>query len=387
MNQSDIIRNASMLRGSLTKKGYMRWWHSFSGVCPENGETRTFFVEILTMNPALYPAGRSDKTDGISAGQPILGQHPYFKKRGLKPSYVMVKAGVYPDSQGNGGKQLHAFYPISELKVAYNPFVMEIDDCFYSEERISGYIDVSQKEADHSFFLSDAGTMEWDLEVYKAVSCHTGFLAHPISQFLNLLDSYWHGEGIKSYFRGTVTIDGEAYEVTPETSYGYADKHCGHSFNRPWFQFACNKLTSERTGKELRNSALAINGCCPRFLCFPLRRKLLIQLTYTGEDFEYGFKPFVLSRCRWETKETNKRYIWHILAQNKNSVIKISGSCTKEAMLQLKYESPEGILSKVPLLSGAAACGNIQLFRRTSDGRELLDTLHMQDGFCEYRAD
>ena len=54
-----------MLRGSDAKRGYMRWWHSFQGVCPTTQETRTFFVEYSILNPAL------------GTTQPILGQHPY----------------------------------------------------------------------------------------------------------------------------------------------------------------------------------------------------------------------------------------------------------------------------------------------------------------------
>lgn len=374
MNLSDLTRNAYMLRGSLSKKGYMRWWHSFSGVQAQTGETRTFFVEFLVMNP------------GLGGDQPILGQHPYYKKRGMKPSYVCVKAGVFPDADGNDGRQLHAFYPISSLKTTPSPLVMQVEDCFYSEERIRGCVDVTEEEARHRSFMTDAGSMEWDLEVHKAVSCNTGILASPLLQALNALDSYWHGEGIKSFFRGTVTLDGVIYDVTPDSSCGYADKHWGRSFNRPWMQFACGKLTSERTGRMLRHSVLAINGCCPRFLFIPLKRKLLIQLTYTGEDYDFGSKPFVLSRCRWETKKTNKRYIWHIIAKNKTSVIKISGSCTREQMLALQYESPEGVKAKLPLMAGAAATGTIRLYRRVSGGLELLDTLHMEQGFCEYRG-
>ena len=39
-----------------------------------------------------------------------------------------------------------------------------------------------------------------------------------------------------------------------------------------------------------------------------------MQLTYTGEDFEYHFgRPLTLSRCKWKVKETNKRFIWHFI--------------------------------------------------------------------------
>lgn len=362
-----------MLRGSLARKGYMRWWHSFLGVQPNTGESRTFFVEFLVLNP------------GLGGDRPVLGQHPYYKKRGIRPSYVCIKAGVFPDAEGNGGRQLHAFYPVSALKVTRSPFIMQVEDCFYSEERIRGYVNVTREEARHRSLMTDAGAMDWDLEVHKAVSCSTGILAGSFFQALNALESYWHGEGIKSFFRGSVTLDGILYEVSPDSCSGYADKHWGRGFNRPWFQFSCGRLSSQRTGKELRHSVLAVCGCCPRFLFLPLRRKLLIQLTYTGEDYNFGFRPFVLSRCKWETKETNKRYIWHILAKNKEAVIKISGSCTKEQMLNLQYENPRGVKSRLPLLAGAAAAGTIQLYRRTSGERELIDTLHMQQGFCEYR--
>lgn len=364
-----------MLRGTLARKGYCRWWHSFSGVNPDTGESRTFFVEFYVINPAL------------GGDFPILGQHPYYKKRGMKPSYVCVKAGVFPDAQEQGGKQLHTFYPISSLKATPRPLVLQVEDCFYSEERISGLVEVTEEEASHRFFMCDAGRMEWNVEVHKAVSCHTGILASPLFQALNALDSYWHGEGIKSFFRGSVTLDGVTYEVNPDTSNGYADKHWGRDFNKPWIQLSCGQLTSEHTGKVLRHSVLAVNGCCPRFLFIPLRRKLMIQLTYTGEDFDFGMKPFVLSRCKLETKATNKRFIWHIIARNQKAVIKISGSCTKEQMLHLQYENPDGLKSSLPLWAGSAGVGTIRLYRRTPGGRELMDTLHMENALCVYRKE
>ena len=62
MNLSDLKRNAYMLRGSDAKRGYMRWWHSFQGVCPTTQETRTFFVEYSILNPALGTTADSRTT-------------------------------------------------------------------------------------------------------------------------------------------------------------------------------------------------------------------------------------------------------------------------------------------------------------------------------------
>ena len=373
MNHSDLDRNAYLLCGSLAKRGYMRWWHSFVGICAKTGEARTFFIEYFYINPAL------------STTQPILGQHPYYKKRGRKPSYAMVKAGVF-NSEQEDGIQLHAFYPISSMKAATNPLYIQMGDCIYSENHISGFVDVTPKEARHRSFMSDAGYMEWDLEVHKAVACHTGKIANRFFSAINALDSFWHGEGIRTFYRGTVNLDGVVYQVSPESCYGYADKHWGRTFNKPWLQFASAHLISSRTGKELKHSALAIDGCCPKFLCFPLKRRLMIQLTYTGEDFEYNFTRLgSFSRCKWKVKETNKRFIWHIMAQNKTSVIKISGSCQKELMMPLLYESPEGILSNNPLCASGAGIGTIEIYRRIPGGKQLIDTLTVNDALCEYQ--
>lgn len=360
-----------MLCGSLAKQGYIRWWHSFTGICPNTQETRTFFVEYFVINP------------GLGSTQPILGKHPYFKKRGMKPSYVMIKAGAFPDENGQGGKQLHAFFPISSLKVVPDPLYVEVDDNFFSENQMAGFVGVTNDQARHRSFMTDAGSMEWDLKMHKAIACQTGPIAGRLATALNALESFWHGEGIRTQFSGTVTLDGITYEVSPETCFGYADKHWGRNFNTPWMQFASSCLVSERTGKVLKHSALAIDGCCPRLFCFPLKQRLILQLTYTGEDFEYNFARLpLMSRCKWKTKETNKRYIWQIMAQNRTSVIKLSCSCQKERMMPLDYETPDATNRPATLLGSNAGIGTVEIYRRTPDGLQLIDRLSIENGLC-----
>ena len=149
----------------------------------------------------------------------------------------------------------------------------------------------------------------------------------------------------------------------------------------------CYILGWKLLGKEfIAYSALAIDGCCPKFLFFPMRRRILMQLTYTGEDFEYHFgRPLTLSRCKWKVKETNKRFIWHFKAQNRTSVVRISGSCSKEQMMPLLYESPDGKVSDIPLWEGGNATGTIELYRRIGGSLELIDRLQFENGLCAYQ--
>lgn len=376
MNKSDLPRNACLLRGAMAKRGYVRWWHSFTGIQPETGEKKVFFVEYFIINPAL------------GGDLPILGQHPYYKKRGIRPSYVMIKAGVFGDEDSGSAKQLHSFYPISALQSATEPFVLQVEDNFYSENHIFGTVDVTAEEARHRSFMCDEGHMEWDLEVHKEIACHTGKIANAFFCALNALETFWHAEGAKTIYRGTVTLDGVLYDVSPENCSGYADKHWGRSFNTPWLQLASGSLASERTGRKLKHAALTVDGCCPRFLWFPLRRRLLLQLHYGGEDFNFHLSRFRDGcRTKWKVRQTNELVIWRIVAQSKSAVIKINASCPKADMLSLRYEDPDGRRTPAPLLGGGTGTGTILLYRRIPGGKQLLDTLSMENIFCEYSPD
>ena len=371
MNTSDLSRNACLLSGSQSKRGYMRWFHSFCGTQPETGERRTFFIEYMIMNPSL------------SSNKPILGQLPYNKKRGIRPSYLLLKAGAFAGDGGSASVQLHKFYPLTELKVALNPLIIQYGDNFYSEQHISGCVDVSHEESRRKSHMTDEGQMEWDLEVHKSIACHTGSMADTFHNAVNALDSFWHGEGIKTQYRGTVILNGISYQVTPQDSYGYADKHWGRGFHCPWLQLASCHLSSERTGRELKHSALAIDGCCPGFLRFRLKRKLLLQLTYEGEDFNFNFSPFS-KECKWNMKVTNKRLVWQIVARNKDAVVKVTVNSLKENMLGLHYENPDGKRTD-GLYGSGSGFGKVLLYRRTAEGGELIDTLTVKDALtiCE----
>ena len=103
---------------------------------------------------------------------------------------------------------------------------------------------------------------------------------------IKAFEMYWHAEGMKTQYSGTVEIDGERYIVTPETSYGYADKNWASNFTSPWVWLSSNCMKSNLTGKVLENSVFDIGGGCPKIYFVPLKRKLLGAFWYEGKECE-----------------------------------------------------------------------------------------------------
>ena len=368
MNRFDQARNSYMLCGPLARRGYLRWWHSFVGVSTVTGLKHTFFFEYLILNPILEA-----------------------KKKGRlgRPSYIRISAGFFPDDTSDG-MQLHAYYPIHAAKYASKPLFFQVEDNTLSEQQINGYLDIAPSEAEQDLLATDAGTMEWHLDIRKTIACHTGFIASPLFCALNAMDSFWHGEGIRAQYSGFVECNGEKYAVTPEDSFGYADKHWGRSYNSPWLLLASCRLYSERTGKLLKHSALAVSSCRPRFLCFRFRPRLLLQLTYTGEDYCYSFaRPLSRTKIRWGCRTKKGIVSWKIKARNQTSALQLVIHSDKADLMPLQYDGPGREIgsksSQPPVRMGGNGYGTLELYRITPSGKTWIDTLTIQNALCEYQ--
>ena len=116
-------RNAYMLKGRLAKRGYDWWWHSLVGINRATGEKQPFFIEYFVINPAL------------GDGQPIFGQLPENQKKGIKPSYAMLKAGTWKPGKA---VQIHNFYPIQDFSVTSTPLAVRIGNHTLSENHLTG---------------------------------------------------------------------------------------------------------------------------------------------------------------------------------------------------------------------------------------------------------
>ncbi len=227
-NHHDITRDALMLHGPLAHQGYDWWWHSFTAQDAETGEDKPFFIEFFVCNPAL------------AEDQPVFGQLPENKAKGKKPSYLMVKAGAW----GEDACQMHRFFAWKDVDLhAESPYQIEAADCLACETALRGSIAITPEEAAaHPEWMCGAGEMKWDLTIDKQIAFNVGYGASKPLRDAEAFAMYWHAEGMKSAYDGTIVLNGRRYRVTPEKCYGYADKNWGRDFTTPWVWLSSNCL-------------------------------------------------------------------------------------------------------------------------------------------------
>lgn len=367
----DVSRDQFMLAGALASRGYDWWWHSFTARHAQTGQAKPFFIEFFCVNPALGGA------------QPVFGQLPENKALGRHPSYVMVKAGCW----GEGARQLHRFFAWDEVEVGRGlPFYIAADDCLCCETDLIGSVNVSAADAAaHPELMCDAGSMAWDLRINKQIAFNVGYGASAPLRALNAFEMMWHAEGMKTEYSGNVYLDGEHYIVDPATSYGYADKNWGSDFTSPWVWLASSNLTSTVTGNELSNSAFEVGGGRPKAFGIALERKLLGQIVYEGQAFEFNFsKPWTGSTTHFDCHETDETISWHVEQETFRARMEVDITCPKREMLLVNYEAPDGAKRHNRLWNGGTGTGRVKLYVRKGGKFTLIDDMACANVGCEY---
>ena len=366
-NKHEIKRDAFQLVKGQASQGYDWWWHSFTGYDEITGEAKPFFIEFFTCNPAL----------GKDA--PIYGQLPENKERGVKPSYLMVKAGCW----GEDAMQLHRFFGWNHVKVDMGvPFSIEADNCFLTEDSTRGSIDISEADSkSHPEYMCSWGSMSWDLKIKKDIAFNVGYGAGDLFRSLQLFEMFWHAEGMKSFFEGTVVCNGRRYRVSPDDCYGYADKNWGKDFTSPWIWISSNNLKSNITGEKLKNSVFDIGGGAPKVGPIKLKGKLLSAFWHEGVPYEFNFSKFwTFTRTKFDCKETESQVLWHIEQKTVLNKMVTDVVCDKKDMLLVNYEAPNGKKLHNRLWNGGNGRGTVKLYHRG----KLVDDISFKNAGCEY---
>ena len=378
-NHHDITRNACMLRGPLAHHGYDWWWHSFTAQDAQTGEDKPFFIEFFVCNPALSEAAH----DHAAADEPILGQLAANQEAGRRPSYLMVKAGCW----GEDHCQLHRFFAWKDVDIHMDaPYHVKAADCEAGETILKGSICITPEEAqDHPEWMCDAGELTWDLTIDKQIAFNVGYGASKPLRDAEAFAMYWHAEGMKSAFSGTITYNGRKYDVIPDRSFGYADKNWGRDFTSPWVWLSSNCLKSKKTGVMLKNSVFDIGGGRPKIYFVPLDRRLLGVFYYEGKEYDFNFSHMWLNvKTEFSFDEDDEQVHWHVRQENSHAVMESEIHCRKKDMLLVNYEAPDGTKKHNRLWNGGNGWGTIKLYDKKRGELVLVDEVEATHIGCEY---
>ena len=370
-NHHDITRDACMLHGPLRRHGYDWWWHSFTAQDEETGADQPFFIEFFLCNPAL------------AEDEPTLGQLPANRAAGKRPSYLMVKAGAW----GEGHCQLHRFFAWKDVDVAAGaPYRVAAEDCLATETELRGSVSITREEAEaHPEWMCDAGAMRWELHVDKQIAFNVGYGASKPLRDAEAFAMYWHAEGMKSAYSGWVEWNGRRYCVSPEKSFGYADKNWGRDFTSPWVWLASSCLRSRRTGKILERSAFDIGGGRPKIYFLPLDRRLLGVFCYEGREYDFNFSHVWLNvKTEFSFEEGEEEVTWRVRQENSDAAMETEIHCRKKDMLLVNYEAPDGSKRHNRLWNGGNGWGTVRLYDREEGELRLMDEIDATHVGCEY---
>ena len=233
--------------------------------------------------------------------------------------------------------------------------------------------------------MCGAGEMEWNLKIDKKIAFHVGYGASRFFRRLNAFEMFWHAEGMKTEFEGTVTLNGVKYVVRPETCNGYADKNWGGDFTSPWVWLSSNDLTSAKTGAKLKNSVFEIGGGRPKIWFLALDRKLLGACFYEGKNYEFNFSKFWTgSRTEFDCKETEDEILWHVSQTTLRAKLVTDIRCRKREMLNINYEAPNGTKRHNRLWNGGTGFGTVKLYEKKRGAWVLIDEMATGGVGCEY---
>ncbi|MDC7127178.1 MAG: tocopherol cyclase family protein [Spirochaetales bacterium] len=358
-------RNAYMLNKSNHKKNYDWWWHSLVAENEKTGELEPFFIEYYVINP------------GIASESPVFGQLP---GQSQKPCYAMIKAGKW----GEDKAQIHNFYAISDFSASKEIMDVKIGANTATEKHLEGAVSMSVEDAAaHPEYMSDAGDLSWNLEAEKVMSYSVGFGASPLLRRSNLFDMFWHIQGMKTLYNGTINFNGQKYRVRPETSAGYQDKNWGRDYTNPWIWLNCNRFF-DQNGSSVESASLDIGGGNPRVAGIDLGEKILVAFRYEGKLYEFNFTHLFFQKQIWSCNVESDTVFWNVDVFNKTHHLKVRFSAPRKLMVLVKYENPDGKVNHKELWNGGHASGFVELYSKNRKKEELVCHLDGELGGCEY---
>lgn len=366
--------------GSKKKFGINYWRFFFNAIDSASAVEQMFFIELEMLNPWDSPS------------EPVLGFTPRVKitesdlqyalagtasaqtletESIVKPSYCVIRVGRL----GENAKQICSYFPVSEITFNQKPFELTIGNKFFSEDKLSGFLNVSETELqEHPEYFCNDGYVTWNLTYNHSKTCIDGY---DNSGFR------WFPYGLHTMFAGSISFDGVDYIVDPRRSYGYVDRFWGKTMPETWFHISAANISSIITGKPLFNSSFGIQGS--------FEDKISFIGNFEGADISFCADNGKHYNAIWdcsqmpesEDPEENQLH-WSVSLHNKLWVIDIDLYCRIKELNNRIIELPDGNRRVLSILEGGTGNGEIKLYKRISNTLEQIENAKINKAICEF---
>ncbi len=378
-------KNTKDLKYGFSKKkkklGLNYWRFFFNGINSVTGAEQMFFIELEMLNPWLNP---SEPSLSFKSRANITAEDLQYALAGTQaahhleteviklPSYCAVRVGKI----GGKAKQLCSYFCIHDMNFHQKPFEIQIGNKFFSEDRISGFLNLSQEElVEHPEYMCDSGNATWELHYEIDNEYKDGFKSS---------DMRWFPFGLKTIFSGKITFDGADFLVDPRKCCGYIERYWGKSMPEPWFHVSAENLTSEITGKALFNSAFSIQGIFNDKVSFIGKfDDIEINFRADGRAKSYTAIWDCIQMPEAENSDENLLH-WSVSLHNKIWVIDVDVYCRIKDLFNRSIELPDNSRRIMNLLEGCTGTGEIKLYKRVGSTLEQIEHANLVKVICEF---
>ena len=363
------------------KLGLNSWRFVFNAINTVSGAEQMFYIEFEMLNPWLC---QDEVLLGFKPRVNISADDLQYALAGtdsaknlsteaiVQPSYCAVRVGSF----GVNGKQLCCYYPIKQVKFNQKPFEIIVDNKFFNENKIGGFINVSEEEKTaHPEYLCDSGYAKWELSYEIEKDCKKGYKSDSLR---------WFPHGLKTLFKGSIYFDGKEYAVDPKRSYGYMERYWGQKLPEPFFHVSTSNFTSVISGKTLFSSSFATSGIFDDRISFIGKfEDIDIELCADGSKRQFTVVWDCSQMPEAENPEENLLH-WSASFNSKEWVIDIDIFCKIKELNNRSIELPEGKRKILSLLEGASGTGEIKLYRHIGSTLEQIEHATLAKVFCEF---
>lgn len=367
--------------GNKKKFGINYWRFFFNAIESNTAVEQMFFIELEMLNPwqspnetvlGFKPRVKISENDLQYALAGTASAQSLETETLVQPSYCVIRVGKL----GENAKQICSYFPIKDMTFKQKPFEIVIGNKFFSEDKISGFLNVSEEDMqEHPEFLCDTGYATWNLTYSHRKSFITGYDDNGLK---------WFPYGVQTLFAGSVSFDGIEYIVDPRRSYGYVDRYWGKTLPETWFHISASNLSSIITGKALFNSAFAIQGSFDDRVSF-LGNFEGSDISFCADEGKHQYN--VIWDCSQmpenEDPEQNQLH-WSVSLHNKIWVIDIDLYCRIKELNNRSIELPEGKRRVLNMLEGGTGTGEIKLYKRIANTLEQIENAKINKAVCEF---